>query len=83
MKFWWLHNEVVITTLLAYLMTGSEKYAQSLPSPRCKPDTKRQVQFVKALSIANAKWHRTKILNEHLHENRSEERNVNYTSSGA
>ncbi|MET3126661.1 N-acylglucosamine 2-epimerase [Arcicella rosea] len=28
MKFWWPHNEVIIATLLAYLMTGNEKYAQ-------------------------------------------------------
>ncbi|MCU0395959.1 MAG: AGE family epimerase/isomerase [Chitinophagaceae bacterium] len=28
MKFWWPHNEVIIATLLAYLMTGQEKYAQ-------------------------------------------------------
>ncbi len=28
MKFWWPHNEVIITTLLAYLMTGNEKYAE-------------------------------------------------------
>ena len=27
MKFWWPHNEVIIATLLAYLMTGNEKYA--------------------------------------------------------
>ena len=27
MKFWWPHNEVIIATLLAYLMTGKEKYA--------------------------------------------------------
>ena len=27
MKFWWPHNEVIIATLLAYLMTGDEKYA--------------------------------------------------------
>lgn len=27
MKFWWPHNEVIIATLLAYLMTGYEKYA--------------------------------------------------------
>ncbi|MEY3874560.1 MAG: hypothetical protein RL363_1281 [Bacteroidota bacterium] len=27
MKFWWPHNEVIIATLLAYLMTGEEKYA--------------------------------------------------------
>jgi N-acylglucosamine 2-epimerase len=26
MKFWWPHNEVIIATLLAYLMTGNEKY---------------------------------------------------------
>src|SRR6218665_1324 len=28
MKFWWPHNEVIIATLLAYLMTGKEKYAK-------------------------------------------------------
>lgn len=28
MKFWWPHNEVIIATLLAYLMTGKEQYAQ-------------------------------------------------------
>jgi N-acylglucosamine 2-epimerase len=28
MKFWWPHNEVIIATLLAHLMTGNEKYAQ-------------------------------------------------------
>jgi N-acylglucosamine 2-epimerase len=27
MKFWWPHNEVIIATLRAYLMTGNEKYA--------------------------------------------------------
>ena len=27
MKFWWPHNEVIIATLLAYLMTGKERYA--------------------------------------------------------
>lgn len=27
MKFWWPHNEVIIATLLAYLITGNEKYA--------------------------------------------------------
>ncbi len=27
MKFWWPHNEVIIATLLAWLMTGNEKYA--------------------------------------------------------
>lgn len=26
MKFWWPHNEAIIATLLAYLMTGNEKY---------------------------------------------------------
>jgi len=26
MKFWWPHNEVIIATLLAYIMTGNEKY---------------------------------------------------------
>ncbi len=28
MKFWWPHNEVIITTLMAYLLTGKEKYAE-------------------------------------------------------
>lgn len=28
MKFWWPHNETIIATLLAYLVTGDEKYAQ-------------------------------------------------------
>lgn len=28
MKFWWPHNEAIIATLLAYRMTGNEKYAQ-------------------------------------------------------
>ena len=27
MKFWWPHNETIIATLLAYLITGEEKYA--------------------------------------------------------
>lgn len=27
MKFWWPHNEVIIATLLAFIMTGNEKYA--------------------------------------------------------
>ena len=27
MKFWWPHNEAIIATLLAYAMTGNEKYA--------------------------------------------------------
>jgi N-acylglucosamine 2-epimerase len=27
MKFWWPHNEAIIATLLAYVMTGDEKYA--------------------------------------------------------
>ncbi|MBS1558808.1 MAG: AGE family epimerase/isomerase [Bacteroidetes bacterium] len=27
MKMWWPHNETIIATLLAYLMTGKEKYA--------------------------------------------------------
>lgn len=27
MKFWWPHNEAIIATLLAYLMTGEPKYA--------------------------------------------------------
>lgn len=26
MKFWWPHNEAIIATLLAYTMTGNEKY---------------------------------------------------------
>ncbi|MFV0604338.1 MAG: AGE family epimerase/isomerase [Niabella sp.] len=28
MKFWWPHNETIIATLLAYLVTGNEKYKQ-------------------------------------------------------
>lgn len=28
MKMWWPHNEVIIATLLAYLMSGDSKYAQ-------------------------------------------------------
>lgn len=28
MKFWWPHNEAIIATLLAYLLTGNEKYAR-------------------------------------------------------
>jgi N-acylglucosamine 2-epimerase len=28
MKFWWPHNETIIATLLAHLMTGDEKYAE-------------------------------------------------------
>jgi N-acylglucosamine 2-epimerase len=28
MKFWWPHNEVIIATLLAFLVTGNEKYAE-------------------------------------------------------
>lgn len=28
MKFWWPHNETVIATLIAYELTGNEKYAQ-------------------------------------------------------
>jgi N-acylglucosamine 2-epimerase len=28
MKFWWPHNEAIIATLLAYTMTGNEKYAK-------------------------------------------------------
>ena len=28
MKFWWPHNETIIATLLAYHLTGEEKYAQ-------------------------------------------------------
>ena len=27
MKFWWPHNEAIIATLMAYQMTGDEKYA--------------------------------------------------------
>ncbi|MEO6232455.1 MAG: AGE family epimerase/isomerase [Ferruginibacter sp.] len=27
MKCWWPHNKVIIATLLAWLMTGNEKYA--------------------------------------------------------
>lgn len=27
MKFWWPHNEVIIATLLAFILTGNEKYA--------------------------------------------------------
>ena len=27
MKFWWPHNEAIIATLLAYILTGKEKYA--------------------------------------------------------
>jgi N-acylglucosamine 2-epimerase len=27
MKFWWPHNEAIIATLMAYLLTGDEKYA--------------------------------------------------------
>ena len=27
MKFWWPHNEVIIATLMAYLMTGEDRYA--------------------------------------------------------
>jgi len=27
MKFWWPHNETIIATLLAFIMTGNEKYA--------------------------------------------------------
>lgn len=27
MKFWWPHNETIIATLLAHLMTGEQKYA--------------------------------------------------------
>lgn len=27
MKFWWPHNEAIITTLLAFLLTGDAKYA--------------------------------------------------------
>lgn len=28
MKFWWNHNETIIATLLAYQITGNEKYAE-------------------------------------------------------
>lgn len=28
MKFWWPHNETIIATLLAYLLTGEKRYAQ-------------------------------------------------------
>lgn len=28
MKFWWPHNEAIIATLMAYQMTGDEKYAR-------------------------------------------------------
>ena len=28
MKFWWPHNEVIIATLLAYTLTGDEKYGR-------------------------------------------------------
>ena len=28
MKFWWPHNETIIATLLAYQLTGDEKYAE-------------------------------------------------------
>lgn len=28
MKFWWNHNETIIATLLAYQLTGNEKYAE-------------------------------------------------------
>jgi N-acylglucosamine 2-epimerase len=28
MKFWWPHNETIIALLLAYLLTGNEKYAE-------------------------------------------------------
>ena len=28
MKFWWNHNETIIATLLAYELTGDEKYAR-------------------------------------------------------
>ena len=27
MKFWWPHNETIIATLLAYHLTGDEKYS--------------------------------------------------------
>lgn len=53
MKLLWPQNEVMITMLLAYLMTGSEKYSQRLPSLRCKHDINRQSQFVRmAISFA-------------------------------
>ena len=28
MKFWWPHNETIIATLLAFQLTGDEKYAR-------------------------------------------------------
>ena len=28
MKFWWPHNEAIIATLMAHLLTGEEKYAE-------------------------------------------------------
>jgi N-acylglucosamine 2-epimerase len=28
MKFWWPHNEAIIATLLAHLVTGEDRYAQ-------------------------------------------------------
>ena len=28
MKFWWPHNEAIIATLMAHLLTGDEKYAE-------------------------------------------------------
>jgi len=28
MKFWWPHNEAIIATLLAWKLTGEEKYAR-------------------------------------------------------
>ncbi|GAC1312105.1 MAG: AGE family epimerase/isomerase [Mucilaginibacter sp.] len=28
MKFWWPHNETIIATLLAYMLTGNKKYAE-------------------------------------------------------
>lgn len=28
MKFWWPHNEAIIATLMAYLLTGDDKYAK-------------------------------------------------------
>jgi N-acylglucosamine 2-epimerase len=28
MKFWWPHNEAIVATLMAYLLTRDEKYAQ-------------------------------------------------------
>ena len=28
MKFWWPHNETIIASLLAYQLTGNDKYAE-------------------------------------------------------